>query len=152
MSLEKTPLQATIQTDLQNAMKSGDDVTKQTLRMVKSELMKREVDLGRPLEAAEELAVLSSAVKMRNDAVEDYEKAGRQDLADAERAQIAVVQRYLPAQLGEAEAREAIQALAGELGLSSKKEMGKLMKALMERYRGQIDGKLASRIAGEILS
>ncbi len=145
-------LQATIQTDLQNAMKSGDDVTKQTLRMVKSELMKREVDLGRPLEAAEELAVLSSAVKMRNDAVEDYEKAGRQDLADAERAQIAVVQRYLPAQLGEAEARDAIQSLAGELGLSSKKEMGKLMKALMERYRGQIDGKLASRIAGEILS
>src|SRR5690606_16548345 len=103
-------LQATIQTDLQNAMKSGDDVAKQTLRMVKSELMKREVDLGRPLEAAEELAVLTSAVKMRNDAVEDYEKAGRKELADAERAQIEVIRRYLPAQLGEAEAREAIQA------------------------------------------
>lgn len=145
-------LQATIQTDLQKAMKTGDEVAKQTLRMVKSELMKREVDLGRPLEEAEEIAVLSSAVKMRNDAVEEYEKAGRKDLADAERAQIAVVQRYLPAQLGEGEAREAIKALAGELGLSSKKEMGKLMKALMERYRGQIDGKLASRLAGEILS
>lgn len=145
-------LQATIQADLQKAMKSGDDVAKQTLRMLKSELMKREVDLGRPLDSAEELATLSSAVKMRNDAVEEYEKAGRKDLADAERAQIAVVQRYLPAQLGEGEAREAIQALAGELGVSSKKEMGKLMKALMERYRGQIDGKLASRIAGEILS
>jgi len=145
-------LQKTILTDLQAAMKAGDDVAKQTLRMVKSELMKREVDLGRPLEEAEEIAVLSSAVKMRNDAVEEYEKAGRKDLADAERAQIAVVQRYLPAQLGEGEAREAIKALAGELGLSSKKEMGKLMKALMERYRGQIDGKLASRLAGEILS
>jgi uncharacterized protein YqeY len=145
-------LQQTILTDLQKAMKAGDDVAKQTLRMVKSELTKREVDLGRPLEEADELAVLSSAVKMRNDAVEEYEKAGRKDLADAERAQIAVVQRYLPAQLGEGEAREAIKALAGELGLSSKKEMGKLMKALMERYRGQIDGKLASRLAGEILS
>lgn len=146
------PLQDTILTDLKKAMKEGDDVAKQTLRMVRSELTKREIDLGHPLAESDELAVLGSAVKMRSDAVAEYEKAGREDLAADERAQIEVIRRYLPAQLGEDEARDAIRSLAGELGVSSKKEMGKLMKALMERYRGQIDGKLASRLAGEILS
>lgn len=146
------PLQDIILTDLKKAMKERDEVAKQTLRMVKSELVKREGELGRPLEEADELSVLSSAVKMRVDAIGEYEKAGREDLAAEERAQIDVIQRYLPAQLDEAEAREAIRALAGELGVSSKKEMGKLMKAVMERYRGQIDGKLASRLAGEMLS
>lgn len=146
------PLQDTILTDLKKAMKEGDDVAKQTLRMVRSELTKREIELGHPLTEADEIAVLSSAVKMRNDAVAEYEKAGRADLAADERAQIDVIQRYLPAQLSEDEARAAIRDLASELGASSKKDMGKLMKALMDRYRGKIDGKLASRLAGEILS
>lgn len=145
------PLQDTILTDLKKAMKSNDDVAKQTLRMVRSELTAKEIELGRPLEEPEEIAVLASAVKMRRDAIAEYEKAGREDLAANERAQIEVVQRYLPQQLGEDEAREAIRSIAAELGVSSKKEMGKLMKAVMERHRGAIDGKLASRIAGEIL-
>lgn len=146
------PLQDVILTDLKKAMKEGDEVAKQTLRMVRSELTSKEIELGRALTEADELAVLTSAVKMRRDAISEYEKAGREDLAGEERKQIEVVQRYLPAQLGEDEARDAIRSLAGELGVSSKKEMGKLMKAVMDRYRGQIDGKLASRLAGEILS
>ncbi|HEY8430736.1 MAG TPA: GatB/YqeY domain-containing protein [Sandaracinaceae bacterium] len=138
--------------DLKTATKARDEVAKQTLRMLRSDLTAKEIELGRPLEEAEEIAVLTSAVKMRRDALAEYEKAGRDDLAANERAQIEIVQRYLPKQLDEAEARDAIRALASELGVSSKKEMGKLMKAVMERYRGQIDGKLASRLAGEILS
>lgn len=142
----------TILDDLKKAMKAGDEVAKQTLRMLRSDLNAKEIELGRPLEEADEIAVLTSAVKMRKDALAEYEKAGREDLAANERAQIEVVQRYLPKQLDEAEARDAIRALASELGVSSKKEMGKLMKAVMERYRGRIEGKLASRLAGEILS
>lgn len=145
-------LQDVILNDLQKAMKERDEVAKQTLRMVRTDLQRREIELGRALEEADEIAVLTSAVKMRNDAIEEYEKAGRRDLADAERAQIEVIRRYLPKQLGEDEARDAVRAIARELGVSSKKEMGKLMKAVMDRYRGQIDGKLASRLAGEILS
>ena len=145
-------LRDTIQTDLVTAMKAGDEVAKQTLRMIKSEILNKEVALGRPLEADEDLGVLTSAVKMRRDAIAEYEKAGRVDLADAERAQIAIVERYLPAQLDEAGAKKAIADLAAELGVSTKKEMGKLMKAVMERYKGQIDGKLASKLAGELLS
>ncbi len=145
------PLQDTILTDMKKAMKAGETVDRDTLRMVRSALTAKEIELGRPLEEADEIAVLSSAVKMRLDAIAEYEKAGRADLAASERAQIDVIQRYLPAQLSEDEAREAIRAVAAELGVSSKKEMGKLMKAVMERHRGQIDGKLASRLAGEIL-
>ncbi len=145
-------LSETIAADLKTAMKAGDDVAKQTLRMVKSELMNKEVELGRALEPTEELSVLASAVKMRRDAITEYEKAGRKDLAAEEQKQIEIVQRYLPKELSEGDARTAITALAGELGISTKKEMGKLMKSVMDRYRGQIDGKLASRIAGEILS
>lgn len=145
-------LRDTIQADLTVAMKAGDDVAKQTLRMLKSEILNKEVALGRPLNADEDMGVLTSAVKMRRDAIAEYEKAGRADLAENERAQIAIVERYLPAQLDEAGARKAIGELAAELGVSSKKEMGKLMKAVMEKYRGQIDGKLASKLAGEILS
>jgi uncharacterized protein YqeY len=149
--LSAMPLHDAILTDLKKAMKEGDDVAKQTLRMLRSELNAKEIDLGRPLEEGEELAVLTSAVKMRRDAITEYEQAGRTDLAEAEQAQIVVVQRYLPAQLDEAEAREAIRGLAEELGVSSKKEMGRLMKAVMDRYRGRIEGKLASRLAGDVL-
>jgi uncharacterized protein YqeY len=145
-------LQDIILTDLQKAMKAGDSVAKVTLRMVRSELTAKEIDLGRPLSEADELSVLTSAVKMRRDAITEYEKAGRDDLAAEEKAQIDVIQRYLPEPLGEDEARDAIRALAGELGVSSKKEMGKLMKVVMDRYKGRIDGKLASRLAGELLS
>jgi uncharacterized protein YqeY len=141
-----------IQKDLTTAMKAGDEVTKQTLRMLKAEILNKEVALGRPLEADEDLGVLTSAVKTRRDSIAEYDKAGRADLAEHERAQIAVVERYLPAQLDEAAAKKAIGDLAGELGVSTKKEMGKLMKAVMERYKGQIDGKLASKLAGELLS
>lgn len=138
--------------DLKAAMKAKDEVAKLTLRSLKADLLKKEVDLGRDLDESDELALLSSAVKSRRDSVSEYEKAERQDLADAEKAEIAVIERYLPKQLSEDEARAAIESLAKELGVSEKKQMGQLMKAVMDRYRGQIDGKQASRIAGSLLS
>lgn len=138
--------------DLKAAMKAKDEVAKLTLRSLKSDLAKKEVELGRDLDEKEEVALLSSAVKSRRDSVSEYEKAERKDLADAERAEIAVIERYLPAQLDEQEARAAIESLAKELGVTEKKQMGQLMNAVMERYRGQIDGKQASRIAAGLLS
>ncbi|GAB5547506.1 MAG: GatB/YqeY domain-containing protein [Sandaracinaceae bacterium] len=138
--------------DLKAAMKAKDEVAKLTLRSLKADLLKKAVDLGRDLDESDELALLSSAVKSRRDSVSEYEKAERQDLADAEKAEIAVIERYLPKQLSEDEARAAIESLAKELGVSEKKQMGQLMKAVMDRYRGQIDGKQASRIAGSLLS
>ena len=138
--------------DLKTALRDKDEVAKRTLRMLKADLGKKEVELGRDLTDKEELQVLASAVKSRRDSVEAYRNAERADLAEAEEAEIEVIERYLPKQLDEAEAKAAIAALAKELGVTEKKQMGALMQAVMERYRGQIDGKIASRIAAGLLS
>jgi uncharacterized protein YqeY len=132
-----------IDADLKKAMLARDDVTRETLRMIKSELL--------TLDNPDELAVLTRAVKSRRDSIQSYIEGGRQDLADKELAEIAVIERYLPKQMTEDEAREAIGAIIDELGLSSKKELGKVMKEVKARYPGQIDGKVASSIASGLL-
>ena len=132
-----------INADLKKAMLERDELTRDTLRMVKSELLM--------LDKPDDLAVLSRAVKSRRDSIESYIEGGRQDLADREQAEIEVIQRYLPKQLSEEEARQAIAAIVGELGLSSKKELGRVMKEIKARFPGQVDGKLASSIAAQLL-
>jgi len=132
-----------IDADLKKAMLARDEVTRDTLRMIKSELL--------TLDNPDELAVLSRAVKSRRDSIKSYLEGGRQDLADKEQAEIEVIERYLPKQLGEDEARQAIAAIIGDLGLSGRKELGKVMKEVKARYPGQIDGRLASSIAGQLL-
>lgn len=132
-----------IDADLKKAMLERDEVTRDTLRMIKSELL--------TLDKPDELAVLSRAVKSRRDSIKSYVEGGRQDLADKEQAEIEVIERYLPKQLSEAEAREAITAIIEELGLSSKKELGRVMKEIKARHPGQVDGRLASSIAGQLL-
>ena len=132
-----------INADLKKAMLARDDVTRDTLRMIKSELL--------TLDDPDELAVLSRAVKSRRDSIKSYLDGGRQDLANREQAEIEVIERYLPKQLDENEARQAIAAIIEELGLSSKKDLGTVMKEVKVRHAGQIDGRLASSIAGQLL-
>ncbi|MGB5350573.1 MAG: GatB/YqeY domain-containing protein [Polyangiales bacterium] len=132
-----------INADLKKAMLERDVVTRDTLRMVKSELL--------TLDKPDDLAVLSRAVKSRRDSIKSYVEGGRQDLADKEQAEIEVIERYLPKQLSEDEAREAIAAIVEELGVSTKKELGRVMKEIKARFAGQVDGRLASSIAGQLL-
>ena len=132
-----------IAADLKKAMLERDHVTRDTLRMIKSELL--------TLDDPDELAVLTRAVKSRRDSIKSYVEGGRQDLADKEQAEIDVIQRYLPKPLSDDEARQAIAAIIEEQGLSTKKDLGKVMKEVRARFPGQIDGKLASTIAGELL-
>ena len=132
-----------INADLKKAMLERDVVTRDTLRMVKSEML--------TLDKPDVLAVLSRAVKSRRDSIKSYVDGGRQDLADKEQAEIEVIERYLPRQLSEDEAREAIAAIVEELGVSTKKELGRVMKEIKARFPGQVDGRLASSIAGQLL-
>jgi uncharacterized protein YqeY len=132
-----------INADLKKAMLERDEVTRDTLRMVKSELLM--------LDNPDELVVLSRAVKTRRDSIKSYVEGGRQDLADKEQAEIEVIERYLPKQLSEGETRDAIAGIIEELGLSSKKDLGKVMKEIKVRYPGQVDGRQASSIAGQLL-
>ena len=133
-----------INADLKKAMLERDEVTRDTLRMVKSELL--------TLDNPDELVVLSRAVKTRRDSIQSYVEGGRQDLADKEQAEIEVIERYLPKQLSEDETREAIAGIIEELDLSSKKDLGKVMKEVKARYPGQVDGRLASSIAAQLLA
>lgn len=143
---------AKLQDDMRRAMKAGDALTRDTLRLVITDLKKKELDLARELKPDEELAVLQKCVKSREDSVTQYDGAGRKDLADRERAEIGVIQRYLPELLGEDATRTIVRDTIQKLGLTSKKDLGQVMKAVLAEHKGQVDGKLVQRLAGELLS
>ncbi len=141
----------TLKTDLKEAMRRGDAIAVSTLRMLISQMQYARIELKRDLKEEDWLAVLQRAVKTRREAIEQYEKGGRKDLADKEKAEIGVVERYLPASLGPEETARAVDALLQELGITEKKDLGRAMKEFMARYRGKVDGKsvnalIASRL------
>jgi uncharacterized protein YqeY len=137
--------------DVKTAMKSGNTVVRDTLRLLQADIQKREVALNRDLTPEEQLDTCAKAVKTRQESIEQYDKAGRKDLADKERAEMAVLRGYLPAVRDEAGTRELVQALITELKLTSKKDVGTLMKAVMAKHKGEVDGKLVQQVVGELL-
>jgi len=146
-----TTVLARLQEDVKQAMKAGDTLTRDTLRLAITDLKKKELDLGRALEPEEELAVLQKGVKSREDSAAQYGQAGREDLAAQERAEIEVLRRYLPELLSEAETRELVQRTIAALGLSSKKDLGQVMKAVLAEHKGRVEGKLVQKLAAELL-
>jgi hypothetical protein len=138
--------------DMKEAMKSGETLRRDVIRMAIAAMKNRRIELiVKELEPAEEFAVMQKCVKTREESVLVYTQGNRPDLADKERAEIAILQVYLPTKLSEAETRTLLENLAKELGVSEKKQLGVLMKAVNERHKAQVDGRLASKIAGEIL-
>jgi len=125
--------------DMKAAMKSGDKDSLGVIRLVNAAIKQKEVDERIQLDDAQVLAVLDKMVKQRKDSVSQYETADRQDLADVERAEIAVIERYLPAKLGEAEIVAAIDAAIAETGAAGAADMGKLMAVLKPKLAGQAD-------------
>lgn len=125
--------------DMKAAMKSGDKATLGVIRLVNAAIKQREVDERVELDDAAVLAVLEKMVKQRKDSVSQFDAAGRGDLAAVERAEIAVIQRYLPEKLGEAEILAAIEAAIAETGATGPADMGKLMGVLKPRLAGQAD-------------
>ena len=138
--------------DVKDAMRAGETLRRDTLRMVLAAMKNRRIETGEDLDEDQQLAVLLSAVKSRTDSVTQYEANDRQDLADQERAEIEVLQGYLPKQLSEEETAEIVRAKIGELGLTSKSEMGQVMKAIMADHKGALDGKLVQRLAAQELA
>lgn len=144
-------LQAKISEDLKTAMMQKNEVERDALRMLKSELLNKEVELGRAPTDEETIAVLKRAVKTRQESIEQYIAGGRAELADKERLELLAIERYLPKMLDPNETRGLISAIVKELDLSGKKDMGRLMKEIKTRHGNLVDGKLASQIAGELL-
>lgn len=125
--------------DMKAAMKGGDKDTLGVIRLINAAIKQREVDERIQLDDTQVIAVLDKMVKQRRDSVAQYAAAGREDLAAVERAEIAVIQRYLPAKLGEAEILAAIEAAVAQTGAAGPADMGKLMAALKPRLAGQAD-------------
>jgi hypothetical protein len=140
-------LKQRIMTDMTAAMKARDAARTSTLRMVKAAFQNREIEKGGELSEEELTKALQSLVKQRRDSVEQYEKAGRKELADKERAEIAVIEEYLPQAATREEIEQAISDAIAEVGATSMKEMGAVMKAAQVRLAGRnADGRMVSEI------
>ena len=148
MSLSKQ-----IVTDLTAAMKSQDAARTSTLRMVKAAMMNRQIEKGAELDDDDMQKLLRSLVKQRRDSIEQYEKAGRQELVDKEAAEIVVIETYLPQAASKEEIEQAVTAAIAETGASSMKDMGKVMKAVQAALAAKnADGRLVSEVVKSKLS
>lgn len=143
-----------ISADMKAAMKAGDTVRRDTLRMVIAAFKNKAVEAGREspeLSEEEVMAVLAYSVKTRKDSASQYDDANRPELAAIERAEIAVIEGYLPQQMDEDATKAAVEAAIAETGAASKADLGKVMKHVMAAHKGTVDGKLVSRFAGQLL-
>src|SRR6195952_610082 len=136
-------LRDAINNDVKTAMKAKDERRLSTLRMVNSTLKNSDIEArgqGKPpLSDADALGVLQKMIKQRQESVELYDKGGRAELADQERAEIAIISAYLPKQMSEADVKAAISAVIAEAGAAGIKDMGKVIGALKAKYAGQMD-------------
>ncbi|MFQ5508780.1 MAG: GatB/YqeY domain-containing protein [Leptospirillia bacterium] len=145
-------LRERIQADLKVAMKAGEKGVVGTLRMLQAALKNREIELRRPLEDAEETAIVQTAIKQRKDSRAQYEAGGRQDLADQEKFEIEVIQAYLPPQLSDEALERIVDAAVSETGATGMKDMGAVMKCVLARCAGQADGSTVSAKVREKLA
>ena len=145
-----------IKAALVTAMKSGDKEGTATLRLIQSAIKNRDIEARTQAPVTDDDAlvteVLQKMVKQRRESIELYEKGGRQELADAEAREVAVIERFLPAQMSEDETRAAIEAIKAETGASGMKDMGKVMAELKARHGTQLDMSKASGLVKAALS
>lgn len=131
--------------DLKQAMKARDQLRMDAIRMVKAALLNKEIELKKALDEAEMSRVLLTLVKQRKEAVEQYQKGKREDLADKELKEIAIIEAYLPKALSQEEIVQVVESAIREIGPVTMKDMGKVMKAVMAKLTGQaVDGKQLS--------
>jgi len=145
-------LSSSINTEIKNAMLAKDSVALAALRAIKSAFLLAQTDgSGKELTEEDEMAILDKMVKQRKDSIAVYEQQNRADLAEEEKAQLAVILKYLPAQMSDEELESLISNLIAELGASGMKDMGKVMGALQPKIAGKADGKTASSIVKKLL-
>lgn len=137
--------------DMKQAMKSQDKFKLSTIRMVRATIKNLEIDLKRTLNDNEVLDILSREIKQRKDALQEFEKAGRDDLAAQVKAEAEILAEYLPEQLSEEEIKVIVQQTIQETGASSKADIGKVMSALMPKVKGRADGKLVNQTVQQLL-
>ena len=132
--------------ELKQAQKKGDQVKLSTLRMLKSELKYKEIEKGKPLTEEDEIQVLSTSAKKRQDSITQFKQGNRPDLVAQEESELKVVQSYLPEQLSEQDLHNLVEEAIREVEAKAKSDLGKVMKSLMPKVKGRADGKLVNQI------
>lgn len=147
-----TSLQERIQDDMKSAMRAGNTLERDTLRMLIAAMKNERIERGEELDEDGVLTVVRRGVKSRKDSAQQYREANRPELAEKEEAEIAVLEGYLPRQMDEAATRAAVTQAIADTGASGKADIGKVMKAVMAKHRGVVDGKLVNQIAAGMLN
>ncbi|WP_424766705.1 GatB/YqeY domain-containing protein [Paenibacillus sp. sgz302251] len=137
--------------DMKQAMKNQDKFKLSVIRMMRASVKNLEIDLKRPLDDNEVLDILSREIKQRKDSLQEFKKAGRDDLVADLAVEIEIISQYLPEQLTEEEIQEIVTQTIHELGASSKADMGKVMNALLPKTKGRADGKLVNQFVQQLL-
>lgn len=145
-------LKETIEKDLIESMKEKDENTLSVLRMLKSAIKNKEIETKKELEDTDITAVIQSQIKSRRDSVEMYEKADRKELAEKEKTEIEILQKYLPEQMSEEDIRGIVQKAVSDTGAAGIQDMGKVMGKIMPEVKGKADGSMVSNIVKEELS
>lgn len=146
-------LREQLREDLKSAMRAGDATRRNTIRMLEAAIKNAEIEKrGQELPEADVLAILQRQVKQRRDSIEQFERGGREDLAEIERAEIAVIEDYLPEQLSEAEIEAAARRVIEQTGASGPGDRGKVMGPLMKKLRGKADGAAVNAAVSKLLS
>ena len=138
--------------DMKQAMRNQDKFRLSVIRMVRSSIKNIEIDQRKSLNDQEVLDVLTRELKQRKDSLQEFEKAGRDDLVENLKLEIAIISEYMPQQLSEDEVKEIVQQTIQEVGASSKADMGKVMAALMPKVKGRADGKLVNQLVQQFLA
>jgi hypothetical protein len=141
-----------IDQDMLVAAKAKDKAALSALRLIKAALHNREIDLKRELDDSEFIQVLSGMVKQRRDSIEQFAKGGRTDLVEKEEADLKIIQTFMPQPLSQEEMLLEIRKAVDETGALSLRDMGRVMKALMPKLTGRVDGKLLSEKVKAVLS
>jgi uncharacterized protein YqeY len=137
--------------DMKLAMKSQAKFKLSVIRMVRAAIKNVEIDQRKTLDDEEILDILSREIKQRKDSLQEFEKAGRDDLVEAVKAEIEILMEYLPQQLTEEEVKAIVQQTIQEVGASSKADMGKVMGALMPKVKGRADGRIVNQAVQQLL-
>lgn len=138
-----------VQKDMVGAMRNREELKLSTLRMVKAAIKNKEIDKRAPLDEKEAQQVLATLIKQRRDSIEQFQKGGRQELADKEAAEIKLIEAYLPKAMGEEEITAAVKAVIAEMGSPTMKDMGTVMKSAMAKLQAsgaRVEGKTVSEI------
>ncbi len=137
--------------DMKQAMKGKDKLRLSVIRMVRAAIKNREIDSASPLTEDDVIAIVRKELKQRRDSLLAFESAGRTDLADEAKAEISILESYLPQQFSESEVRALVEESIASIGAKGKSDIGKVMSDLMPKLRGRADGKMVQQIVQSLL-